>query len=226
MTRTLTIKIRKCGRRVKGGLYLIGGGEASEDGTLMFFNEINPPIPYQVPVHRGPRLVEANAVLARKPMETWWYGASKDTEEKKLADQWSLQTFGMTLSSRLNIGVTADAKTAQEAVAILVNRIKPLGSSRRIIDHFRKLTIEKVQELPRVAEHYNRLHENLYEYFEKRTVNYLINVQASIWQIAFNLPPTRRTGVVEILAGFLALLNLGEDGMALYRLFKEKNNAT
>lgn len=214
--RVVVTRVRGCGKRKTHGVYAVGGGEGSPDGVLARFVRLNPPIPYPVKLHRGPRIVDAHAVLARLPMETWWAGASKDTEQKKSADAWAQETFGMTLHKRLETGECAGAKSADEAWATLAEQVR---WSHRLADYFRELTLEKVQELPRVTPHYDRLHEHLLRYADDQQVGDLMGAQAALWRIGFTLPPAKRPAIVPLLMRMLVLLNLPKDASAMQRTF-------
>jgi hypothetical protein len=218
--RIVETKIRKCGRRKEGGIYLIGGGRTSPDGTLALFNQLNPPIPYQVKLHRGPRIVDAHAILARAPMDKWWLGNSQETEEKKSADEWSLNTFGMTIQKRLNTGETYGVKSADEAMAILVSKLQLNLNDSRLADYFRQLTLNNVQELPRVDAHYSSLQEHLVLYGATHTIGELMGAQAAVWRIAYNLPPSKYQQVVPNLTRLLVLMNLPRDAIALQKMFR------
>lgn len=211
---TITIGVRKCGRR-KRGLYLTGG-EPSENGVLAVFNLLNPPVPYQVPVHRGPRIVDAYAIIERKPMEDWWFGSSKSTEEKKAGDAWAEDVFGMTLAKRTSIGECEDALSADEALSMLVSNIR---WNSNLLPLFRNITKDKIQEIKRVDSHYTKLHEHLSSYTKTMKVDDLIGAQAAIWRMAYNLPPSRRQDYIPNLMRMLIVMNLKRDAIAMQRTF-------
>lgn len=218
-TRIVSEVKRGCGYRKEGGVYMIGGGEKSENGVLPMFTEINPPIPYSVQLHRSFRLVNAQAVLSRSPMDSWWIGASKDTEQKKNADAWAINTFGMTITKRLETGDCADAKDADEALAILVSKIKLDPNDNRLYSYFQQLSRSRIQELPRVAEHYASLHEHLVKYANTKNLGSLVGAQAALWRTAYTIQPSKRPTYVPYLVRFLMLMNLTKDALAMKRIF-------
>jgi hypothetical protein len=216
--RIVETQVRKCGRRKEHGMYIIGG-DGAPNGVLARFNRLNPPIPYQVKMHRGPRVVDGDAILMRLPMEKWWIGASKDTEEKKSADEWALDTFGMTLNHRLHVGECAGVSRADEAISILVSKVQ---WNKRIISYFGELTSNKVQELPRVAPMYSRLHEHLLKYERGHAIGELMGVQATVWNIAYTIPPGKRSKYIPDLARILVLMNLYKDAAVMLDMFSKE----
>ena len=213
--RLITTSIRKCGYR-KRGVYVVGGDSQDSSGVLARFTLINPPVPYQVKLHRGPRIVDGNAVLNRQPMNEWWEGSSKDTEQKKSGDQWALETFGMTVSKRLSVGECAGAADPDEALAILVSKIK---WGNQIAHWFREMTRNKIQEVPRIVAEYSVLHEHLLKYTDNKQVGHLMQAQASLWRIAYSLPPTKRHLYIPFLMRILIVMGLAKDAGAMQKTF-------
>lgn len=218
MIKIIHTQERKCGRRKAGGVYLVSP-ETSPDGVLQQFTPIDPPIPYPVKAHRVPRIVDKVAVLARLPLEDWWYGSSKETEQEKSANQWALETFGMTLAQRLKTGECYGLTGPDDAIALLASKIT-LTNRAKIVDLFRKLTHAKVQERPRTVQHYESLYENLAVFLGgEETIDRLMAAQAATWRIAYNTPPSEWVNVVTPLASILYLLNLKNDATALLEKF-------
>lgn len=219
--RTVISPVRKCGLRKVHGVYAIGGEEGSEDGVLDRFTLISPPIPYQVKVHRQARLVDAHMVLSRAPIDEWWFGSSKEAEIKKSGDAWAINVFGMTTTKRLMTGECQGAQDPEEALGILVSKIK---YHPRIVDYFRDITRSDIHLSPRVTVHYEQLHEHLHGYVNTQTVGDLMGAQAAIWRIAFNMPPSKRYEHIPYLIRILALMNLPKDASAMNKNFLSKEN--
>ena len=211
-------KIRGCGERKEYGLYLVGGGSGSENGALARFVRINPPVPYPAKFHRGPRIVDGDAILSRLPLSHWWAGSSKDTEQKKSADQFALDTFGMTLNRRLTIGECrgSGARDIDEALAIVTSQVTWNPDAAR---WFASVTRNKIQELPRIAADYSKLHEALLYAQKTRRVDHLVNAQAAVWRIAYNLPPRRRGEFIPDLSRILIRLGMTKDAQAMLITF-------
>lgn len=216
MTLTLVTKVRRCGTRKEGSVYAVGGSGRNEEGVISSFIPIDPPIPYQVPSHRGPRIVDAFRVLDRQPIEDWWYGSSKDTEQKKNADQWALDTFGMTLHKRMSLGDCVGSKDADDALAKLVSKITDPSD---VSGYIRNLTLNKLQEIPRVMPYYERLVQSIASYYAEKTIDNLVTAQAAVWRIVYNIPPSKRKDYTRNLASILAALNLKRDAMSLITTF-------
>jgi hypothetical protein len=214
--RTVHSPVRKCGTRKEYGVYATGGEDGDPEGTMLRFNRINPPVPYQVKLHRGPRIVDATALLDRQPMDSWWAGSSANTELKKSGDAWAQEIFGMTLARRLSIGECAGCQTPDDALAQLLSK---LAWDNRITDSFRALSLNKVQELPRTAAPYNNLHESLLTYCRTGKIGNLVDAQAAIWRLAYSIPPSRRVDYVPSLVRMLALMGLVKDGLTMSRMF-------
>lgn len=209
--------VRGCGLRKEYGVYLVGGAGGSENGALARFVRINPPIPYQVKHHRGPKIVDANAVLQRQPISEWWTGSSKDSAQKQSADQWALEVFGMTEARRRSTGECKGAKSVDEALAILVSCLSYNPTAAKF---FARITRSKIQELPRLVADYSILHENMLAASNGGgTVDNLVNAQAAVWRMAYNLPPRKRELYVEDLARILYKLGLKKDAQALITTF-------
>lgn len=208
--------VRKCGLRKEFGLYLTGGAGASEDGTLARFVHINPPVPYPVKHYRGYKTVDGDAIMRREPLEAWWSGSSKDSEQKKSADQWAIALFGMTETRRRSVGECAGAKSVDEALAILVSRMVYNPGVARF---FGAITRNKIQEIPRVVADYSELHENLLLASRGGTVDNLVNAQAAVWRMAYSIPPSKRSDYVGDLARILHKLGLPKDAQVMVATF-------
>lgn len=208
--------VRKCGRRVVHGLYAAGGTEVSEEGILSRFTLLNPPIPYQVAHHRGPRFVDGWAVLGRQPMAEWWIGTSRKTEERKRGDQWALDTFGMLPAVRLKTGTTEGAESVDAAVRILLSN---LTWDSRVLDVFRDMSLANLQDLPKLAGDYHRLHQAMLDYTISKQPGHLLAAAAATWRMAYNLSPSKRALGIPHLMRTLALLGLARDAAAMRRMF-------
>ena len=103
--RIIVSSARECGERIPGGIYLTS--EGSDFGSLPLWVSIDPPIPCEDRFHRGPVLVDAEAVLGRLPEEEWFVGSSEEHRQKLRADEWAFDRFGMTTTMRRKIGVAA-----------------------------------------------------------------------------------------------------------------------
>lgn len=212
--RLIESKERKCGRRHRGMYATAGMGE--DGGVVARFVPISPPIPYQVKLHRGPRLVNDNTVLNRQPMSEWWIGSSKETEVKKAGDAWAIETFGMTLAKRLTTGVCSGVKTADDAIQILSEK---LTWSNKIIHWFGELSAQKFQEQPRCAETYAALYDAMNSVVTDRKMSSLLQFQAAVWRAAYNIPPTKRAKYVPTLIRMQILLGLPDDASAMQKTF-------
>jgi hypothetical protein len=157
--------------------------------------------------------------MERQPMETWWYGSSKNTEEKKSGDAWAKEKFGMTVTKRLATGECEGAKQVDEALAVLLTKVKLNMQDKRFVRALQGLAMEDAQELPRVLPHYDALLAAFQGYHKEQTVGRLIDAQAAVWRIAYNLPPTKRQSFIPNLIRLLVLLNLGKDAAAMQRMF-------
>lgn len=217
MFETIMSPVRKCGKR-KPGTYLVGGTEGSPDGVLDRFTLLHPPVPYNVKLHRTPRLVDSDAILERRPLEDWWVGSSQKTEEKKAGDAWALETFGMPITKRIEVGECQGAKTPEEALAVLVNQVK---WDNRIIKYFREMTISKVQEIALAAPAYNQFHENILRHTQTQTVGTLMGAQAALWRMAYAVPPSKRQTYIPNIARTLVVMGLTKDAAAMQHMFKE-----
>lgn len=210
---TITIDIRKCGRRKPHGLYAIGGSFRSKDGVLSPFTLLNPPIPYQAKVHRTARVVDSYAILERQPSDEWWLDGSKKTEKKKKGNAWALDTFGMTIAERLKIGDCAGAKDVNDALSILAGQIRLSTTDGRITNYFRSMVKEGIDSLPRVDVHYAKFHQHLAYYLRDQRIDNLMHAQAALWRMAYNIPPSKRSIFIPYLQSFLMLMHLTKDAI-------------
>jgi len=152
-------------------------------------------------------------------MSDWWVGGSKDTEDKKDGDAWAIETFGMTLHKRLEIGECTGATGPDEALAILVTKVNLNLADKRVLTCFREMTRAKVQEIPRVTVHYEAFAEAITLFNGSKAIGDLMAAQAALWRMAYNLPPSKRTEYVPHLQRFLVLMNLRKDAGAMARVF-------
>jgi len=218
MLRIVVTSHRKCGTRKEGGVYAVTP-DVSEDGRLALFTECHPPVPYQVKLHRGPRLVDAETVLDRQPMETWWMDSSAKTEEKKAGDAYFKEIFGMSLSKRLSVGECAGCRDASEALATLVSKIGMNPRDRRVGDLFRAMTRQRIEEIARVGAHYTVFHQRLSSYIADNQLDDLMGAQAALWRMAYAMPPRKWGEYIPFLVRFLALLGLSNDARAMRDIF-------
>lgn len=216
--RIVETKVRRCGKREEGGVYLVTG-EGSPEGVLPPFVELNPPIPYDVPFHRSPRLVSSENVLAELPIAEWWTGSSADAEQKKRADEWAINIFGMTTAKRLDIGECA-GMDVENAIAHLTTTIE-MRNLTSFTAIFKSLGLVEVNRFTKVSPHYETLHRSLVEFASTRKVDSLITMQAAIWRMAYGLPPQaeKRSEIISTLAGLLLVLGLKKDAVSLHKKF-------
>jgi hypothetical protein len=208
---------RQCGRRKTHGTYIVSKMRTSENGILSPFTLMNPPVPYQVPLHRGPRIVDGAAVIQRMPMETWWAGQSKETEIKKNGDQWAIHIFGMPISKRINTGECAGCKDADEALAVLLTKLS-LTHSKAATKAMQALVVDKVNEMPRVAEHYEAFIQAIQEYTMTSKVSCLMDAQAAVWRMAYTVRPSIRKTIIPNLVTIITALGLRKDALEMAKL--------
>ena len=218
MIRTVVSGVRKCGLRKEGGVYLVGG-EGAPGGILDRFTLINPPVPYQTKLHRGPRIVDGNAILERKDIKDWWAEGSKETEEKKAGNEWALDVFGMTVHQRLQIGECKGAKDSDDALSILVSKATLDPDDKRLVALFSELINGKIQEETRAVLPYSQFHENLVAYRKMPNVAALIKMQATTWLMAYGIPPNKLPVFIPTLMRILALLGLPKYALELNKTF-------
>lgn len=212
-------KVRKCGYRKEGGVYLDAGSDAGPNGTLPMFVRLNPPVPYPVKLHRGPRLVDGDPILARMPMDSWWYGASRETEDQKKTDKWEEGVFGMTTIARLKGGVCANCQAAEEALGFLVGRV---AWDNRLVSLLRDMTIAEVHNIPGLAGHFDGLRREFKAYIETKRVDHLVLAQAEIWRLASKVPTNKREEVIPTLMRMLAVMDLAPDAAYMNARFMER----
>lgn len=211
MARQIVTRVRKCGRRKEGKVYLVGGDERSENGVLNALTLLHPPIPYDVPLHRIARIVHADPILRRQPMELWWAGSSEETEIKKGSAQWSAAVFGMPIPTRLSIG-ECQGLTTDVAIKTLMSSLR---WDTRIIDTFRELTLSGITNDQRALPEYESLHAALSDFVKHRKVNSLIGIQAAIWRIESVIKPKQKHIYAPILVRFMFLLGLPKDAVVI-----------
>ena len=209
--RVITGAKRKCGYKKAGGVYLVS--EPVEKGILPIWVSLHPPVPCADVIHRGPVLVDADIILARKPEEEWFVGSSKDHREKLRADQWSLEKFGMTTTLRLQLGECAKLSGVDEAMEHLIRAVR--FNKHHVFAAIEGLTFAEVHEVPRVGLFYATLIEELTFYMEDRKAEHLVKMAAQVWRIAENAPPKLLPEIVPNLMRLLVTLGLTLDAMAM-----------
>mgnify|MGYP001816278305 CR=1 FL=1 len=215
----LVTKKRKCGKKSPGGVYMVAGEPSSEDGSSPVFTLIVPPVPYQVPVHRGSRLVDDQAILQRMPLEEWWVGTSGRTEEKKRGDAFWVDLFGLPVEKRLNEGVCIGVSDAEEVLATIAGKIKWNGN---LVSLFRELTIAHAQNMPNAARYFDGIRTSLVEYTERQTVDALVKAQSQVWGLAGITPKKHKDVVLPVLERMLILMNLPEDALYMDYLYNKE----
>jgi hypothetical protein len=151
-------------------------------------------------------------------MHRWWEGASAETGTKKAGDAWAFEHFGMTIKRRISTGECRGAKSAEEALTILVSKI---GYSDSVVNALQQVAMNKTQELPRVSSEYNTLHQAFVSYAETGGVQSLMQAQAAVWRMVAMVPPKQREKHTPALVRLLAAMGLRDDAMALYTTIKE-----
>lgn len=215
----LTTKNRKCGRKSQGGVYVVAGEPSNEEGSSPVFTLIVPPVPYQVPVHRGARLVDDQAILERLPLEEWWVGASGRTEEKKRGNAFWVDLFGLTVDKRVGEGVCSAVESPEEVLATIAGRIK---WNTNLVALFRELTKAHAQDMPNAAIHFDAIRTHLVEYTENEKVDSLVKVQAKVWGLASKTPKKYRDVVLPVLERMLILMDLSEDALYMDYLYNQE----
>jgi len=213
--RTIRSSKRGCGYRSKGGTYLVS--EGSPGGILPLWVSTTSPVPCEDRLHRGPVLVNGEAILARRTEEEWFVGSSADHREKLRADEWSLARFGMTTTMRLRIGECADLAGVDKAMEHLLSGVR--WSPVHLRDAILNLTKTQVTELPRVAEDFATFVENIQCFEETTKAENLVYAAAAIWRIADKISPSQRTVVIPHLMRILVILGLNKDGLALRKRY-------
>ncbi len=214
-----TTKSRKCGRKSQGGVYLVAGEPVAQEGSSPVFTLIVPPVPYQVPVHRGARLVDDQAILLRMPLEEWWVGSSGKAEEKKRGDAFWISLFGLPVEKRLGEGVCMTVDNPEEVLATIAGKIK---YNRDLVSLFRELTIAQAQNMPNAAVYFDAIRTSLVDYTESQQVDSLVKVQASVWGLAGKTIKKHRDVVLPVLERMLILMNLPEDALYMDYLYNKE----
>jgi hypothetical protein len=210
MIRTVVTQVRKCGKKIAGGLYLVS--EGSENGVLPMWVPMHPPIPCADKFHRGPVVVNGAAILERQPENNWLAGASAERVEKTKANEWAMQRFGMTTDMRLKTGDTEGLDGADRAMEHLLNTITYHGNITPLL---RQLAIDGVHEMPRVTEHYAATIRHFQEWLGSGEVAPLVSAVAAMWRMAGATAPKKRGIVIPTLMRILVLMNLRKDAMAM-----------
>jgi hypothetical protein len=209
--RTINSHVRKCGKRIPGGIYLTS--EGSKFGSLPLWVSLTTPIPCEDRFHRGPVLVDAEAVLKRLPEEEWYVGSSEAHRQKLKSDEWAIDRFGMTTTLRFKIGVAAGSSGADEAMDKLFGSVKwnPEALSKTIM----LLTEQNIAEIPQVTEHYAALISHIQDFPGENTAMSLIKAVAATWRIAEALPPLQKIVIVPNLMRLLVVLGVHDDAWAM-----------
>ena len=213
----LTTKKRKCGRKQAGGFYIVGGEPMQdEEGSSPVFTLVVPPVPYDVGVHRGWRLVNGDAILQRLPLAEWWEGSSKETELQKDGDLFWESFFGMPLNQRMNSGILVGITKPEEGLKKIVETIK---YNHDLVKWYRQLTIDEVQNLPGAAVYCDNIRSNLSAFVKEQKADFLVRTQANIWLLAKVIPVKSRKVVLPTLIRMLMLLDLTEDVRLMQKSF-------
>lgn len=213
MIETILQPVRGCGRRKSFGMYL-ESATGAPDGVLEIFTVLDPPIPISRGPHRGFLVVDGSKVLEGKPEQEWYKGNSKDTIEKKRADAWALDTFGMTMTKRMSLGECAQSSSAQEAYDILERKVKFTSGLRVALEEAQGKQIYKVAPAP-----FASLVQNLQVYQASKAKANLVKAAACVWQIMETLPPSKQQDYKRLCMFLLASLGLALDSLALGRLY-------
>jgi hypothetical protein len=213
--RTISSSERECGYRSEGGVYLVS--EGSEFGSLPLWVSINPPIPCEDRYHRGPVLVNASAVLERRPEEAWFVGTSADHRAKVKADEWAIDRFGMTTYMRLHYGVCKGLGGVDEAMELLLGSVR--WNEVHVEDAIRGLTEAGVPEIPRVAPHFAAFIEHIHMFSRENSAQELVSAAAAIWRMARYMTPKKYRVLIPYLMRVLTVLGLGKDAIAMRKRY-------
>lgn len=209
--RTITTKTRGCGRREPRAVYLVS--EGSPFGSLPLWTTLHPPVPIEDKFHRGPVLVDGDAILARLPEDKWLVGSSAERRRKQDAQEWALERFGMTTYTRLSTGECDGLEGADKAMEHLLRTVQ---WHPRLVDYVRTLTVEEVHEIPRAQPHFNDLARSLQDFAKTQNARSLVYAAAAVWRIADSIPPSKLRGeIVATLVSILYVLGLKKDAVAL-----------
>jgi hypothetical protein len=210
---TITQPVRGCGRRKEYGLYL-ETSQGTSEGVFELFNIIDPPVSIHRGAHRGFLIVDGSKILRRMPEEEWYQGASKDTIEKKRADSWAIDTFGMTLTKRTSLGECEFAETANEAYSLLEDKVKITSTAPFALLELTNVGIEKY-----APSSFASLVQSLKMYNLYGGSVHLIKATASTWRIMEEIPPSKRQDYRRPCMLMLASLGLAKDSLALGRIY-------
>ena len=191
----------------------------SVNGFIPTFFRLDPPVPYPTNFHRGPRLVNGKEILDRSPLDEWWIGASKETEEKKSADEYWKDIFGMPLNKRLNMGTCKGQTSPDECIGFLIGRIN-YKNDKLMADQFKKLAVNSLHNSPRVSPAYNKALVNLNKLKSTGRIDHALKLAANIWEMADLVYPKQRDVFIPIFAKCLVLLDLSEDAIELLKQYK------
>ena len=206
---------RECGLRTKGGVYL--ATEGSPDGILPMWVSCHPPIPCEDRIHRGPVLVDADAVLAGLPENEWFVGSSEDHRDKLRADEWALQRFGMTTTMRLRAGVCRGMSGVDEAMEWLLKTVQWNGV--HIQDAILNLTTAGIEELPRVAPHFASFIQHIQNFPKESLAEELVLAAAATWRMADCVPASKTDEYIPHLMRILTVLGLGRDALYMRKRY-------
>lgn len=216
--RTVVTVKRKCGLRKEHGVYIVSP-EPAPGGQLAVFVPLTPPIPYPVKFHRAGRIVDGTALLERRPMSEWWEGSSKQTEAEKSIAEIELELFGMSTKKRLAIGECVGANTGDEALAILVSKVK---WDNNLLRYFRDLTIHNIQNIKYLDAEYNKLHVSFDAYIRHHKVGNLMDALAVLWRMVHYVPPRKRQVFIPTVARMMILMGVPQDAKAAMTLLERK----
>lgn len=144
-TITITIKTRGCGKRKKGGCYLVS--EPSEDGILPLWTDIDPPIKYNGAQFRGTIQVDLESILVGS--DNYLAGTSKERADNEKIAAVERRMFGMARRSRLQRGICRSGglealehvhfKSIRRLGACLRSVARRAGGAEEIASAFRHL---------------------------------------------------------------------------------------
>ena len=213
--RTIKSARRGCGLRTKGGAYLVS--EPSPNGVLPLWISFNPPIPCEDRFHRGPVLVDGDAILAKLPEEEWFVGSSADHREKLRADEWAIERFGMTTTMRMRTGVCKGATSIDEAMEILLRTVR--WNNQAVYDALRSLTVSKIFDITNALPHLNSIIQHIQNFPHESHAEELVLAAAAVWRTANALSPSKYDEYIPYLMRILTVIGLGKDAIAMRKRF-------
>jgi len=214
--RTISNTERGCGRKKQGGVYLVT--EPSEGGILPLWISMHPPIPCEDNPHRGPVLVDADAVLQRLPENEWFVGSSAERLQKATADEWAINRFGMTATMRLRTGECVNVPDISEAMHCLLRQV--MWNPVHIADAIRNLTDMEIHNMPKAAPHFASFIQHIQKFTNENMAEELVLAAGAVWRIADALPPKiMREDFLPHLMRILVVLNLKADALAMRKRY-------